>query len=282
MRPEAGHVAVITGGASGIGLTLGDALARRGLSIVLADLDATALETAAAQLAAHGVAVMTVPTDVTDQAAVDHLAALTIERFGHVDVVVNNAGVIGKVLPLWEFEHVEWEWILGVDLWGVIHGIRSFVPHLVAQGSGHVVNTASVAGLSIVAQVGPYAAAKHAVVSISETLRSDLDLRAPNVGVTVLCPGPTATPLITGGDRSRPAHLRPTVDAGARPIANQATVSAVGALQAPEDVAEATLEAMEHNRLYVAPHEQSVARISQRLARLERDIPGLRLDATGE
>jgi NAD(P)-dependent dehydrogenase (short-subunit alcohol dehydrogenase family) len=277
--PKAGQVAVITGGASGIGLALAAALARHGVDVVLADIDQDALVTAARQVAELGVAALPVRTDVTDAASMRELERQTLNRFGRVDIIVNNAGTVGKSLPVWEYEEVEWEWILGVDLWGVIHGVRTFVPHLVAQGSGYVINTASMAGLSVVSLLAPYAAAKHAVVSLSETLWADLQDRAPGVGVTVVCPGPTLTRLMTEGGRNRPASLMPSIDAGIAPQHNPATFSASSnSMFSPEQVADATLEAMRRDQLYLAPNPGSLERIDRRLNRIRTDVQALAVD----
>ena len=276
---SAGQIAVITGGADGIGYGLAAEFARRGLDVVIADIDDVALRRAEAQLSALGANVLARHTDVTDPGQVEALAEATFDRFGRVDVVCNNAGTIGKCLPLWEFERVEWEWILGVDLWGVIHGIAAFVPALVAQGTGHVVNTASMAGLSTVPLIGPYSAAKHAVVSISETLWADLQQHAPGVGVTVLCPGPTVTRLMTEGARSRPEHLMPTVDRGIDPRRNPGTFAAGTSHHlTPEQVATATIDAIEAGQLYVAPHPGAADRIRPRYERILHEVAGISAD----
>src|ERR1700683_2354797 len=275
MRPQPGQVAVVTGGGSGIGLALSNALAECGLDLVLADLDPAALGEAEARVATHGTRVTSKVVDVTDQNAVDRLAEYTLEQFGRVDIVVNNAGVIGKCLPIWEYECVEGEWIFGVNVLGVIHGIRSFVPHLVKQHSGHIVNTSSMAGLSVVPQLGPYTAAKHAVVSLSETLRADLDVRAPEVGVTVLCPGPTDTPLVLDGGRARPEHLLPSVDAGTKPGLDPLTMTVGGEKKPPAVVADATIDAMIRGCLYVAPHPIAGERLRQRIDRISTDVLGV-------
>jgi NAD(P)-dependent dehydrogenase (short-subunit alcohol dehydrogenase family) len=278
MQLEAGQVAVVTGAASGIGAALCDSFAQRGVSIVLSDIDEASLLDREARIQELGVETLSVVTDVTEQSAVDELAARTFERFGRVDVLANNAGTIGKCLPVWEFEKVEWEWILAVDLWGVIHGIRAFVPHMVERGHGHVVNTASMAGLSIVSQLAPYAAAKHAVVSISETLWTDLQEKAPGVGVTVICPGPTLTRLMTEGERYRPAHLVPSVDAGIAPQLNPATFAAsASSMFQPEQVAEAVVEAMARDLLYLAPNPGSLERIDRRVERIRSEVGALQI-----
>ncbi|MDV6271332.1 SDR family NAD(P)-dependent oxidoreductase [Rhodococcus globerulus] len=279
MELSEGQVGVVTGAGSGIGLAIAEALGRRGAKVVLSDIDEKALSHALQSLTESGVQAVAIPTDVTDAQAVEDLATSTLREFGRIDIVVNNAGTIGKCLPVWEFELVEWEWILKVDLWGVIHGIRSFLPYLVEQGSGYVVNMSSMAGLSTVAQLAPYAAAKHAVVSVSETLWTDLQERAPGVGVTVVCPGPTLTRLMTEGERNRPAHLRPNSDKGIAPQLNPATFAASStSMFMPEQVAEATIEAMRKNQLYLVPNPGSLARIDRRLDRIRSEVMEIQID----
>jgi len=190
-----GKVAVVTGAASGIGYALAQRFADEGMHLVVADIEETALEGAAKQLADAGAEVLAVPTDVSAPAEVDALAAAARERFGTFHVVCNNAGVAGHGGPTWAGSRTEWEWVLGVNLWGVIDGLRAFVPTLVEQDEGHVVNTASVAGLGALPFLSPYSATKHAVVGLSEGLFHELALHGSKVGVTVLCPGFVSTRL---------------------------------------------------------------------------------------
>jgi len=203
MRLESGQVAVVTGAASGIGRGLVDAFAARGFRVVLADVEAQALEEAAGSVPGE---VLAVRTDVRSAESVDELAAATLERFGRVDVVCNNAGVVTSRAPIWQQSYADWEWTVQVNLLGVANGVRAFVPHLVTQGHGHVVNTASIAGLATIpgGGNGAYSATKHAIVGLSETLRLELSLVAPAVGVTVLCPGPVPT-RIHDAARNRPS-----------------------------------------------------------------------------
>jgi NAD(P)-dependent dehydrogenase (short-subunit alcohol dehydrogenase family) len=186
------EVAVVTGAASGIGFALCEAFAAAGMRVVLADVHPAALEAAAERL---GGDVLAVPTDVTSWDAVDELEARAVERFGNVHVLCNNAGV---QLPgvTWKFTHAEWEWVLGVNWGGVVHGIRSFVPGMVAHGEpGHIVNTASLGGLIAFPGLAPYTAAKHAVVGLSEVLAHDLHAAGSAISVSVLCPGSVHTSL---------------------------------------------------------------------------------------
>src|SRR5215472_10419781 len=198
-----GRVAVVTGAASGIGFGLSERFVAEGMRVVMADVDAPALAEAADLLAGRRAEVLPVTTDVSDGDQVDSLRDRALEAFGAVHVVCNNAGVSGTGRPLWEMSRRDWEWVMGVNLWGVINGIRSFVPVLLQQDAGHVVNTASMAGV-IPGVLGSYSVTKHAVVALSEALHFQLlPLGAP-VGVSVLCPGWVRT-RIGESYRNRPA-----------------------------------------------------------------------------
>jgi NAD(P)-dependent dehydrogenase (short-subunit alcohol dehydrogenase family) len=232
MELTPGKVAVVTGAASGIGLALCERFACSGLNIVLADVEEAALADASEKIAALGVETLAVPTDVSDVASVEALSAATIDRFGSVHVVCNNAGVAGRAEP-WAGPLSAWEWVVGVNLWGVVHGIRTFLPHL-ATGGGHIVNTASIAGL-IPGFGGAYDASKHAVVAISEDLYLEMNEAGLPVGVSVLCPGWVRTNILDAQrnwpDRlgERPAdnptmavmehHVRRALDEGLTPAA---------------------------------------------------------------
>jgi NAD(P)-dependent dehydrogenase (short-subunit alcohol dehydrogenase family) len=194
MRELAGKVAVITGAASGIGLALSRRLGSDGMRVMLADLEESTLAAAVEGLAADGIQAAATVTDVSDPDAVDALADATLERFGVVHVVCNNAGV-SRGGPSWAVPLATWNWTIGVNLLGIVHGIHSFVPHLIAQGEGHVVNTASIAGLLTEPWGGPYSATKHAAVAVSESLYYELAAAGSPVGVSVLCPGPVRTQI---------------------------------------------------------------------------------------
>ncbi len=199
-----GTVAVVTGAASGIGAALARALASAGCSLVLADIEEGPLQDVTSSLDSGAVAVV---TDVSDPAAVDHLADTAFERFGGVHLLCNNAGV-STFNPLTAQTLDDWRWVLGVNLWGVVHGIRSFLPRLLAQGQpAHVVNTSSLAGIvSGLPNLGPYNVAKVGVVSVSETLRLELAMAGAPIGVSVLCPGSTESRILES-ERNRPARL---------------------------------------------------------------------------
>jgi NAD(P)-dependent dehydrogenase (short-subunit alcohol dehydrogenase family) len=189
-----GKVAVVTGAASGIGFALAGRFARAGLDVVLADVEQAALRDAEQKIAGLGARTLAVPTDVSDETAVSALAAAAVDRFGAVHVVCNNAGVETRA-DAWFGPISSWEWVLGVNLWGIVHGIRAFLPLLAAQGEGHIVNTASMAGLGP-SGLPAYDAAKHAVVAISEDLYLAMKMIGLPVGVSVLCPGWVRTGIV--------------------------------------------------------------------------------------
>jgi NAD(P)-dependent dehydrogenase (short-subunit alcohol dehydrogenase family) len=189
MQDLQGKVAVVTGGASGIGRAMAARFAAEGMHLVLADVEEAALDLAAKELGEGGAQVLAVPTDVSQASQVEALGEAARQRFGSVHVVCNNAGVGGHGYPTDETPLIEWEWVLGVNLWGVIHGVKTFLPMLIEQNEGHLVNTASVAGLISMPFMAPYAVAKHGVVALSEAIWHELSIRGSAVGVTVLCPG---------------------------------------------------------------------------------------------
>jgi NAD(P)-dependent dehydrogenase (short-subunit alcohol dehydrogenase family) len=206
MQDLAGKVAVVTGGASGIGFALAERFAADGMKVVVADIEAAALTEAAEKLRAGGADVLDVVTDVSDEGQVLDLATTTYSHFGTAHLVCNNAGVTGAAGPTWEIAQAGWDWTFAVNFWGVVHGIRAFVPRLVEQGEGHVVNTASVAGLKALPFTSPYTATKHAVVGVSEALALELAMSGSPVKVSVLCPGFIRTRLLESV-RNWPAEL---------------------------------------------------------------------------
>ena len=208
MEELAGKVVVVTGGASGIGLALTTAFLDQGMRVVMGDIEAAALEKAVADLPA-GAAVLPVVADVSRIEDVERLRDQGLDTYGQVDVVCNNAGVAAGGLG-WEVALEDWSWVLGVNLMGVVHGVKTFVPLFLEQGSGHVVNTASMAGLLSSPFMAPYNVAKHGVVTLSETIHAELQMLGAPVGVSVLCPGWVKT-RIGEADRNRP-HTRPGAD----------------------------------------------------------------------
>jgi NAD(P)-dependent dehydrogenase (short-subunit alcohol dehydrogenase family) len=272
MRLEPGQVAVVTGAASGIGRALAEAFAARGLHIVAVDVEAEPLAAAAEEIrTAFGVEVLDVVVDVTDAEALLRLRDDVLDRFGRVDVLCNNAGVVGPRVPTWQQRREDWTWVVDVNLWGVVHGLAAFLPAMVEAGCGYVVNTASIAGLTPVPGGGraPYAATKYAVVGLSETLQVELAEHAPGVHVTVLCPGPVATRILEA-ERNRPAALQmPAVPEAPVP---QAFTSRWPSMS-PDVVAQQVLDAIEADRLFVVPSSETVQDIRERTARLYADLP---------
>lgn len=253
MKELGGKVAVVTGGASGIGFAMARRFSARGAKVVLADVEAPALEAAASDLAAMGAEVLAVETDVSSPASVAELAERTFDRFGTAHVVCNNAGV-GPGGVSWEIPEKVWEWVLSVDLLGVVHGIQAFVPRLVEQGEGHVVNTSSyVGGLFGAAGHGPYCAAKFGVIGASVALAGDLELAGSPVKVSVLCPGGTATRMNESG-RNWPSRLGAPPSDGlfpGHPLHRQAFM-APGVLRTdPLEVADAVVAAVEDGTFWV-------------------------------
>jgi NADP-dependent 3-hydroxy acid dehydrogenase YdfG len=261
MQLERGQVAVVTGGASGLGLGLAHSFATRGLDVVLADIEVGPLDAAVEAVRQHGVTAIGVPTDVTELTQMHALATATLDRFGRVDVICNNAGVAALGPHMWETPDADWKWVLSVNLGGVVNGIRAFVPHLVAQNAGHVVNTASMAAIAVTTRHAPYVASKFAVAGLSEALRAELDRAAPNVGVTVVFPGTMNTNIATA-NRNRPSSL-PMAPFEFTDEVMSDVMEWSGAISGPavepQDAAEIVVEAVEQGRLHVAPNGSTAA-----------------------
>jgi len=249
-----GRVAVVTGAASGIGLALSERLAREGMRVVMADIEEPALAEAAQVLIGGGAQVLPVPTDVASSEQVDALRDRALEAFGAVHLLCSNAGVTGLGRSLWEMTRADWEWVLGVNLWGVIHGIRSFVPVLRNQDAAHIVNTASVAGL-VAGTLGPYSVTKHAVVALSEALYVQLLQYGSNVGVSVLCPGWVRTQILNS-ERNRPADLEPPEPDPAWATAREVVRQLVESGMEPAQVATQVVDAVREGRFYVLTHPE--------------------------
>lgn len=264
---QAGRVAVVTGAASGIGFALAQRFAREGMRIVMADVEEPALAEAAEVLIGGGAEVLPVATDVARAQQVDALRDRAVEAFGAVHLVCNNAGVAGLGRPVWEMSRPEWEWVLGVNLWGVINGVRSFVPLLLQQDAGHVVNTASIAGLTT-AGLGSYSVTKHAVVALSESLCLQLQSHGSHVGVSVLCPGWVRTRILEA-DRNRPRELGPPPEPDAAQAAvREAARQLLSSGMEPADVADKVVAAIRGGRFYVLTHPEMNDAISDRAAQV--------------
>ncbi|MDT5110163.1 MAG: hypothetical protein QOE20_2053 [Mycobacterium sp.] len=264
MKITAGQVAVVTGGTSGIGFALADHLVRRGVHVMIADIREEAIPVAVGALSGHSAEVVGVRTDVAIEADVQALADATMERFGRVDLVCNNAGVVCELTPMWEQRSETWRWLIDVKLMGVVHGVRAFAPLLVAQGSGHFLNTASAGGLMALPMLSPYNATMHAVVGLTETLHAELRAQSPDLGATVLCPGLVDTAL-----GSNSAALAPI---GAAATPSQPGDGMPAGAMTPGTVADAALAAVEAGRVHaiVGPGTEAVAR--QRVDALLADL----------
>jgi NAD(P)-dependent dehydrogenase (short-subunit alcohol dehydrogenase family) len=234
-----GRCAVVTGAASGIGLAIARRCAAEGMKVVLADVEAGPLEAATAGLQGSGAEALGVVTDVADPDQVDRLARSAADAFGDVHLLVNNAGVGGSGLP-WELSLTDWHWVMGVCFWGVVHGLRSFVPAMIAHGQeGHVVNTSSWMGLGAAPNRAAYETSKSAVTALTEGLFFDLADAAPHLGVSLLCPGYTATAIRTAR-RNHPVTPDASAPAQAGPPGDD-----------PSTVADLVIGAVRQRRFYV-------------------------------
>jgi len=256
MEQLSGKVVVVTGAASGIGLALASKFGAEGMKVVMADIEAPALETAAASLPSS-VERITVICDVSRGEQIEDLRAAAIDAFGAVHVVCNNAGVGGGG-AMADMNVDDWKWVIDVDLWSVIHGVRVFLPGLVEQGEGHIVNTASVAGLFSAPFMGPYNIAKYGVVALSETLSSELRMQQSPVGVSVLCPSWVKT-RIASSARNKPGAsaedadmlagiVQPLIDSG----------------MDPDEVADEVVQAVKDGRFWIITHDDTAGAVTLR------------------
>jgi NAD(P)-dependent dehydrogenase (short-subunit alcohol dehydrogenase family) len=283
MKTMRDRVAVVTGAGSGIGRALALGFAAEGANVVLADVEANALAESEALVAATGVGTLAHLTDVTDSDSVAALAAATVDTFGGVNILCNNAGVGGAGL-IRNQQLVDWKWVIDVSLWGVIHGLHHFLPHLIEADESHVVSTASVAGLMANPGLGPYNAAKYGVVAIMETLHLEMESDSTaDVGVSVLCPGVVKT-NITTAQRNRPEHLRRERPAGwtkeMSADARRRNANVAAALEErgmdPADVAGLVIQAMYDRQFWVLSHPEHIEDVQHRNEQLHnRENPTL-------
>ena len=270
MTRQTGQTAVITGAASGFGLEASRIAARRGMNVVMADVQPDALTLAAHEIEGLGAKVLTFKLDVSKASEVEALGAATLQRFGAPHFVFNNAGV-GAGGLIWEHTLKDWEWVVGVNLMGVAHGVRVFTPMMLAAAGkdtayrGHMVNTASMAGMLNAPNMGVYNVTKHAVVSMSETLYQDLALVSEQVHAHVLCPFFVPTG-IHKSERNRPADMPVVPPTRSQLIAQAMSEKAVssGKVTAAQ-VAQFVFDAMDENRFYVFSHPKSLASVQTRL-----------------
>ncbi len=278
MKEVEGKVAVITGAASGIGRGMAESFAAAGMKLVLADVDSERLERVARELEKSGAEVLPVKTDVSRQDEVDALARRALDAFGAVHVVCNNAGVAHGGVPTWESTLHDWEWIVGVNLMGVVHGVRTFTPILLEQGEGQIVNTASMAGLISAGGNALYGVTKHAVVALSEALFNELTAQgASGVGVSVLCPGWINTEILESSRRNQPEavkhHLPQNRTSPEAEIRRKLVESLLAGGLDPRAVGDLVLDAIRERRFWILTHPQWKSMIRHRMENIveERD-----------
>ena len=257
-------MAAVTGAASGLGRSMALAFASEGMDVALADVDQANLALVEEAVQAKGVRAITLRVDVSRPEQVEAFRDHALTRLGAVQVVCNNAGV-SPLGAVWENTPADWQWILGVNLWGVINGVRAFTPYLIAQNAGHIVNTASVSGLISPPGSGAYNATKHAVVALSETLHHDLRERNSAVGVSVLCPAYVPTGIVDS-ERSRPKDL-PKSEKSRETLAKEAMLrkAVTSGKVSADQVAQAVVAAVRENRFYVLTHPRIKGAIQARM-----------------
>jgi NADP-dependent 3-hydroxy acid dehydrogenase YdfG len=246
-----GKVAVVTGAASGIGYAVAARAAAEGMTVVLADIDAPRLQEAARSLRAGGADARAMVADVSDRDSVTDLARRVAREAGDTWLLVNNAGVYLSA-PFTEMPAADWEFVLGVNLWGVVHCLQAFLPGMLERDSGHVVNTSSIDGLVTVRNATSYVAAKHAVTALSETLYRELEGAGSSVGISVLCPAAVATDILNSG-RHRPARLGPAAPLAAREY------PPLDEVMQPEQAADVMFAGVRERRFWILTHPEQGA-----------------------
>jgi NAD(P)-dependent dehydrogenase (short-subunit alcohol dehydrogenase family) len=263
-----GKTAVVTGGASGMGRAFAERFANAGMNVVLADIEQGPLDAAVEELRAGGASAIGVRTDVSVEADVRALAERALGEFGQVNVVCLTAGVAGGNGPIETLSAADWQWTFGVNLWGIIHGISSFLPHLKEHGDGHIVITASIAGLTSFPGAAPYNTTKHAAIAIAETMFAELRDAGSTVGVSCLCPGIVRTRIIES-ERNRPEELRrphvPAEPTDDQMQMHKAVLEIFGQAKPPHEVADLVHDAVLDRRFWVFTDEVYMPAIHERL-----------------
>ena len=255
MQTLSGKTAVVTGAASGIGLALAEVFVSSGMKVALADIQGRALEQAVDSLRANGAEATGVVTDVSQFTDLQRLADHAFATFGGVHILCNNAGVGGAIGPSWSQSANDWNWVIDINLMGVVHGIRAFVPRMLDQKTKcHIVNTASAVAFLPTPMAAPYSVAKHGILALSEALALEFQLLRAPIGVSVVCPAAVATNIVDS-EQLRPASLRnPSSISAPQRAAVEQVRKAIAAGMAPAQVAERVLDAIHSNRFYVLTH----------------------------
>jgi len=275
LREFSGGVAVVTGAASGMGRAFAQRFAEEGMRVVLADVEREPLDRAVAELRGSGFEAVGVPTDVSSRPAVEALAAAALDAFGSVQLVVNNAGVEGYLDgAVWEATEKDWRWTMGVNFWGVVHGVQTFLPILLSQDEeSHIVNTASMT--AVVSGRNMYSVTKQAVLALTETVHAQLAEREARVGISALCPGIIATRLFQGS-RNRPEELRNEGEPGGTEQGRELRRAMHERLQAgmrPSEVASILVEGIREGRLYILTDHDWDDRIRSRTEAILASVP---------
>ncbi len=268
MKELGGRTAVVTGGGSGIGRGICLALAGRDMNVVVADIEADAAQGVAKELTDRGARAIAQPVDVTDEASLDALRDAAFDAFGTVQLLSNNAGVILPMEPLAAKSAADWEYVFSVNVFGIVKSVQAFLPHLIEQGEGHIVNTASMAGLVALSAmpIGIYTASKYACVGYSEMLRGELE--GTGVGVSVLCPGMVASNLTATSARNRPAAYGGPADSAAA----EAPAEIQAQMMPAETCGEIVARGVEHDLLHILTHPGARAMVEARFEALQRDF----------
>ncbi|MBO6557381.1 MAG: SDR family NAD(P)-dependent oxidoreductase [Pseudomonadales bacterium] len=271
MKALNGKVAVVTGAASGIGKATATRFAEEGMKVVLSDIEEAALEKAVQELSDRNFEVIGVPTDVSRNEAIESLAEQTMSEFGSVNVVHNNAGVVVSG-PIEALSLSDWEWVLGVDLWSVIYGVRTFLPLIKESGDGHIINTASTAGLQASGSIAPYNVAKFGVVALTETLRVELDEAKCGVSASVLCPGAINTQIVMS-KRNRDPDSAKDHQSSPQEEAFEKNAGALLAQQGkdPAEVAGMIVNAILNDEFWILTHDEWKKVLRDRVDAIARD-----------